>query len=72
MTLSDAISWAQSADVGDYLIHYEDTGLTHEEDPGSRCGFDDRELAEIGAVLRSRDMRLTADDRGLVAQAVEE
>lgn len=55
MTLADAFAWARSAAAGTYLIRYEDTGLSAEEDPGSRCGFDDRELAEIGAVLRGRE-----------------
>lgn len=71
MSVADAIAWARSADMGDYLIRYEDTGLSHAEDPGSRCGFGDDELDEISAVLRARGMRLTADDQGLVAQAAE-
>lgn len=67
MTLTDAISWARTADAGDYLIHYEDTGLSAEEDPGSRCGFGDDELDAIRASLRGRGLTLEADDRGLVA-----
>lgn len=68
MTITDAMTWARSADAGDYLLRYEDTGLTHGEDPGSRCGFDDRELAEIGTVLRGRGLQLQADDQGLIAE----
>jgi len=69
MALSAALSWAGEAGPGDYLIHYEDTGLTDEEDPGSRCGFDDAELDAIRVTLRRRGLTLSADDRGLVAEA---
>lgn len=69
-SLTDAVAWAETAEAGEYLVHYEDTGLTSAEDPGSRCGYDDAELAEIGQVLGARDLRLVADDRGLVATAV--
>lgn len=67
ISLTDALIWATAAEVGDYLIEYEDTGLTHDEDSGSRCGFDDAELAEIHRVLSGRGLTLMADDRGLVA-----
>lgn len=69
MTLTDAIHWTRTAEAGDYLITYEDSGLTHEEDPGSRCGFDDQELAQIELAQRQRDLALGADDRGLRADA---
>lgn len=64
-----AREWASSASAGDYLVEYEDTGMTAEEDPGSRCGYDDQQLDEIRALLRKRDLTLEADDRGLMAQA---
>lgn len=63
MTLTDAIRWAETADPGDYLITYDETGLPAAEDPGSRCGFDDAALAEIESMLRARDLTLMADDR---------
>lgn len=72
MTLTDALAWAQTADAGTYLITYEDSGLTNDEDPGSRCGFSDPELDEIRDVLWARDLRLDTDDLGLIAVAVEE
>jgi hypothetical protein len=66
MTLTQAIKIAKSADAGDYLIEYADTGLTDAEDPGSRCGFGDDELAEIEQVLARRGLSLRADDEGLL------
>jgi len=63
----DALLWAAAAAPGEYLIEYEDTGLTDAQDPGSRCGYDDRELDQIRAALRTRGLTLAADDRGLVA-----
>lgn len=68
MELREAIEWAQECEAGDYLIEYEDCDSTPEEDPGSRCGFDDQELDAIRSVLRGRDMTLSADDRGLLAE----
>jgi len=70
-TFARALSWASDADAGDYLITYEATGMSTEDDPGSRCCYGDDELAAIGAVLRQRGLRLAADDRGLVAVAIE-
>lgn len=70
MSLSDALYWARDTEAGDYLIEYEDSGLSDEEDPGSRCGFDDRELAEIERVLGERGLKLVADDCGLAAAEV--
>lgn len=72
MTLAEAIRWARTAAAGDRLIDYDETGLTDAQDPGSRCGFDDAELADIEAVLRHNDLTLTADDRGLVAESQKE
>lgn len=68
--IASAMRWARAAVQGDYLITYEDSGLTDDEDPGSRCGFDDAELAEIEAELRKRGLTLLADDVGLYAQEV--
>lgn len=69
-SLTKAIKWARSAKDGEYLVEYKDTGMTPAQDPGSRCGYGDQELASIDLELRERDLRLIADDRGLVAQAV--
>lgn len=64
-----AREWARRATAGDYLVEYKDTGTTADEDPGSRCGFDDVQLDEIRQILARRDLQLDADDRGLVAVA---
>lgn len=69
-SLTTALSWARTAEVGEYLVEYEDTGMTDVEDPGSRCGYSDAELSEVQQVLGRRDLLLVPDDRGLVAQAV--
>lgn len=71
MTLGDALRWAKTADHGDYLITWEESGLTDHEDGGSRAGFDDMELDEIGNVLARNNLTLLADDNGLYAWAVE-
>lgn len=65
--INEARAWARSAEDGDYLVEYEDTGMTDVEDVGSRCGYDDFELAEIESILRARDLTLRADDVGLQA-----
>lgn len=70
-TLAEALTWASTATAGDYLVYYEDTGLTHDKDPGSRCGYADSELDAISKALRKRDLRLDADDVGLIAAAME-
>jgi hypothetical protein len=69
-SLADALAWARWADAGEYLVSYEETGMTDVEDPGSRCGYSDDGLDEISRVLGQRGLTLTADDCGLVAQAV--
>jgi hypothetical protein len=69
-SISDALDWAVTADAGDYLVTYDDTGMTNAEDPGSRCGYGDDELDAIRHELGKHNLTLTADDRGLVAQAV--
>lgn len=69
-SLTAAIAWARTAKAGAYLFEYEATGMTDVDDPGSRCGYSDSDLAEIESVLGRRDMTLVADDRGLVAQTV--
>lgn len=68
-SLTDALSWAATATAGEYLVEYEDTGMTAEEDPGSRCGYDDAELHQIRRALAKRDLTLDADDRGLYARS---
>lgn len=64
------MQWAETAMAGEYLATYEDCGLDDVSDPGSRCGRDDSTLDAIKRTLRGRDLRLVADDRGLVAKAV--
>jgi hypothetical protein len=63
MSMQEARKWAKQAEAGEYLAEYEDVS-----DSGSRCGFGDDELDEIARILRRRDLRLVADDRGLVAE----
>jgi len=72
ISMSDARKWAKTADAGEYLCEYEDVYETDEErakDDGSMCGFGADEIAEINEILAKRDLTLTADDRGLVAEA---
>jgi len=70
VSLSAARAWARDADAGDYLIEYEDA--PRGSDPGSMCGFGADEIAEINEILGRRDLTLTADDRGLVAEVESE
>lgn len=70
-SITDALAWARTAEVGEYLVRYKDAGSTPKSDPGSRCGYSDVELDEIEQVLRARDLRLVTDDRGLLAAAAE-
>lgn len=65
--LATALEWVRTASDGNYLVKYEDTGLTDEQDPGSRCGYSDPELNEIRAALQARGLTLQADDQGLMA-----
>lgn len=71
MTKQEAIEWARGAEEGEYLIEYEDTGLSAAQDPGSRCGFDDAELDAIRCELARRDLSLEADDQGLIAVEIQ-
>lgn len=70
MTNAELTTWARTAESGDYLAEYEDDGLTAEEDTGSRCGYDDQQLDAVARVLRERNLRLVADDCGLVVTEV--
>lgn len=69
-SMTEAREWAMTAEAGEYLVEYDDDDLDDVSDSGSRCGFDDQQLAEIEYILGDRDLKLTADDRGLVAEAV--
>lgn len=71
MDMHDARIWALTAEAGEYLIEYDDDDCPPaDEDPGSRCGFGDDELDELGRMLRQRDLKLVADDCGLCAEVV--
>jgi hypothetical protein len=71
MDMHDARKWALTAEAGEYLIEYDDEDCPPaEDDPGSRCGFGDDELAAIERILRDRDLTLRADDTGLCAEVV--
>lgn len=72
LTDDAAIAWALGvAEDGDVLIEYEETGLSHEQDPGSRCGLSDPALDQIRRWLRSRDLLLVATDTGLEAMSAD-
>lgn len=66
-TITELAQWAKSADAGDYLVTYEESGDDGLD--GSRCGYSDMHLAEVKLGLRDRDLALVADDRGLVVEA---
>lgn len=67
-TLTDALEWARRAAAGEYLAKFADWAPI-EDDDGSRCGWDDADLAEIDRVLAARNLKIEANDRGLVAVA---
>lgn len=70
---------------GKYAVTHDDSGRTiwvgmaastqaaydaaQEADTGSRCGWDDAELADVERILRRGNLTLKTDDRGLVASA---
>jgi len=66
--MSSTREWARQASSGDYLICWHDSGLSDSEDPGSRGGYSDDEIAEIDRILGERDLILRADNLGLVAR----
>lgn len=68
---NEARAWAVTAEVGDYLAKYADDDLDDVSDPGSRCGYDDETLSAIEAELGKRDLKLEANDRGLVVVATK-
>lgn len=70
LTEAAAIRWAREAQAGDHLIDYDETGLEHWQDPGSRCGLSDPALDEVHRILRERGLRLEATDEGLVAEGL--
>jgi hypothetical protein len=70
MTMAEVGEWVRDVEAGEYLVEYEDTGLTAEQDPGSRCGFGDDELDQISRWLGERGLKLEADDVGLVVVEV--
>lgn len=62
---SDAIMWEGEAPSEAAALQ-----RASEADSGSRCGWDDSQLHAINTELGKRSLRLVADDRGLVVQAV--
>ena len=52
---------------GEYIGTYDDAFQDH----GSHCGYSDTELDQIRQWLRSRDLTIRADDRGLRVVALE-
>ena len=71
MTTAELGAWAREAEAGDYLVKYGYTGVTADEDPGSRCGYDDQQLDQVGRWLRDRGLKLTTNDVGLVVKSVD-
>ena len=67
MDLAEAVSWALSCEPNDYLIAFDECGVSAEDDPWCQCGFNDEELGQITYILHLRGMRLDTDDVGLVA-----
>ena len=67
-TTAELMTWARTANAGEYLARYADDGLDDVSDSGSRCGYGDDQLDAAKRILRSRDLTLTADDRGLVVE----
>lgn len=55
--------WTRTAAEGDYLAEFEDGP---EADPQSLCGYTEPEMADIDRRLKERDLRIDADDKGLV------
>lgn len=65
-TYSEIREWTRTVQAGEYLAQYGGAA-----DPGSRCGYSDLRLSEIRTALRARDLRLEADDLGLVVRPVD-
>lgn len=63
----DLRAWSREAEVGSYLAEYWDG----ERDPGSRCGLSDQALDSVRRTLRSRGLRIEADDTGIRVVAIE-
>ena len=68
-TTTELMTWARNATAGEYLARYEGDWLDDVSDSGSRCGYGDDQLDAAGRILRGRDLRLTANDRGLVVES---
>ncbi len=65
MTHSERRTWIRDAKPGDYFARYADVPEDVPAD-GSRCGYGDDVLDDVARQLRLRDLRLVADDVGLV------
>jgi hypothetical protein len=70
-SLSKALHWARNAEDGDYLVDWDETGMSDQDDPGSRAGYDDDELDQIRNALEKNDLTLEADDVGLRATSIK-
>ena len=60
--MGESRTWARIARPGQYLAKYSEYSG---DDHGSRCGYADDQLAELGRILRTRGLRIEPDDRGL-------
>lgn len=67
-TYAQLRKWARTVTPGEYLVTYEDTGLSEEEiiNDGSRCGYDDPTHDQINKWLGERGLCLDTDDTGLI------
>lgn len=72
MTLLATLRWASDAALGEYLITWDESSLTDEEDLGNRAGFSDEDLARIREELAPRGLTLATDDRGILTDWLDE
>lgn len=60
--MGQARAWSRVARPGQYLATYSEYSG---DDHGSRCGYADDQLDELGRILRKRGLRIDTDDVGL-------
>lgn len=66
----DQVALCNAAIEGDDAAIAKCRAVLDANDSGSRCGFDDQQIADLENILGARDLTLKADDRGLVAAEV--